>query len=198
MSETYDYPCGAHGPAGVALQGTRILQAAPGASTSYVSDANANADFGNTHILALRPLPSNRIDIVRPAAAAQNSVLIAAIGFRPPTLTVTAPAGWTLVHRMDNTAGTPNALAVYRRVVSAPEPAGYRWSFSGGTLEGAAGGIQTFSGVDTANPIDAVSGQSTPSDTIHATRASLPPRPARCSSRHTRMAHRHPGMRPRG
>jgi len=53
---------------------------------------------------------------------------------------------------VDNTNANANSLAVYRLAAGAAEPASYTWTFSAaGYLAGA---ILTFSGVDTANPLD--------------------------------------------
>ncbi len=55
---------------------------------------------------------------------------------------------------------TGNSLAVYIRTAGAGEPAQYTWSFVGLT-GGVVGGIQSFSGVDPANPIDVENGETT-------------------------------------
>jgi hypothetical protein len=68
---------------------------------------------------------------------------------------------------MDNASVTANSLAVYYKVAGAGEPASYTWTFS--TSTGSAGGIQTFSGVDTAAPINVENGQNTPSGLTHTT-----------------------------
>lgn len=96
-----------------------------------------------------------------------DDVMIASVCVRPSTATITAPAGWTLVRRMDNPASIANSLAVYLKTASAGEPASYTWSLSAPT--GSAGGISAFSGVDTSSPVDSDAGQSTPSSLTHAT-----------------------------
>ena len=100
-----------------------------------------------------------------PAGTVQNDVMVAAIGVRPNSVTVTAPAGWTLVRRINSTAGNSNSLLVYYRVAGAGEPANYAWGFSSST--GSTGGILSFSGVDTASPIDVENGQPTPNGLTH-------------------------------
>jgi len=107
------------------------------------------------------------LTINKPAGTVQNDVMIASIGVRPNTATVTPPAGWTLVRRIDNSAGAPNSLVVYYRVAGAGEPASYSWTFS--TSTGSAGGILSFSGVNTATPIDVENGQATPVAPTHST-----------------------------
>jgi len=100
-----------------------------------------------------------------PAGTVQNDVMVAAIGVRPNTATVTAPSGWTLVRRINSTAGNSNSLLVYTRVAGAGEPANYAWGFSSST--GSTGGILSFSGVDTASPVDVENGQPTPNGLTH-------------------------------
>ena len=76
---------------------------------------------------------------------------------------ITAPSGWTLVWRIDNTGadgGNANSLAVYLKTAGATEPSSYTWTFS--TSTGSTGGISSFSGVDTTNPVDAEAGQNSP------------------------------------
>src|SRR5688500_18901378 len=66
---------------------------------------------------------SGTLAIAQPAATAVNDVMIAAIGVRPSSTTITAPAGWTLVRRINNASASSNALVVYRKVAGATEPA---------------------------------------------------------------------------
>ena len=171
MSESYDVASLAvPNVNGQSLEGTRQLMPAAGLSTAFASRASANADFGNTHILALLPQTGSNIDLPVPPGTMANDVMIAAIGFQPNTLTITPPPGWTLVgSRIDNAAATANSLAVYQRISGATELGAYQWTFGGGLLTAAAGGIQTFSGVDTTTPIDAFSGVATVSSLNHAT-----------------------------
>jgi len=110
---------------------------------------------------------SGNLTINKPTGTVQDDVMIGTIGVRPETVTITPPSGWTLVRRIDNANANANSLAVYYKVAGASEPASYTWTIS--TNTGAAGGIQTFSGVDTTNPIDVENGQTTASGLLHAT-----------------------------
>ena len=107
------------------------------------------------------------LTINKPVGTAAGDVMIASIAVRPNTAAITVPAGWTPVRRIDNANANANSLAVYYKVAGASEPANYTWTFS--TSTGSAGGIQTFSGVDTDSPIDVEGGQNTPSGLTHAT-----------------------------
>jgi hypothetical protein len=66
----------------------------------------------------------------------------------------TPPTGWTLL-RMD-ISGFTLRQAVYYKVATSSEPASYTWTLS--NSQAAAGGILAYTGVNTANPIDAHSG----------------------------------------
>jgi Tfp pilus assembly protein PilV len=123
------------------------------------------------------------LTINKPTGTVQNNVMVASIGFRVNSpgqystdVAVAAPAGWTLVRRLDNLNSTGSGLAIYQKVAGASEPASYAWTFScinasGGNtcvnlgFNAGAGGILSFSDVDTTNPIDVENGQSTASGT---------------------------------
>ena len=76
---------------------------------------------------------------------------------------ITAPAGWSLVRRDNNSTTITQAL--YVRVVGAPasEPASYTWNFTNGN--DAAGGIAAYAGVNITTPVDASGGQANGSST---------------------------------
>ena len=115
---------------------------------------------------ALRAAASNgaasgvlSLDINKPADTRQGDVMVASIAVRPSSATITTPSGWTLVRRMNNTGNTADSLVVYDKVAGANEPTSYSWTFS--TSTGAVGGIQSFSRIDTVNPIDQEAGGNT-------------------------------------
>ena len=166
MTESFDRPSGANNATGLSVEGSRVLQAAAASSGNKTATAAGNADAGNAHLLALRPRSAN-LSIATPTGTAANDVMIAAIGFNNSSAAITPPSCWTLVRRGDNSAATSNSLAVYRKTAAAGEPASHTWGVAGGAF--LVGGIQSFSGVDTANPIDAEAGQSTASATAHDT-----------------------------
>jgi hypothetical protein len=143
------------------------IQSGAGAVTMPTWNQSANAsDLWAGITFALRP-GNTSITIAMPAGTIQDDVMIASVAVTPSTTTITPPSGWTLVRRMDNGSATTNSLAVYRKAAGASEPAAYSWTLGGATA--AAGGIQTFINVDTANPIDVENGQTTASGTAHAT-----------------------------
>lgn len=125
------------------------------AQIAYRSASSASATSGTTLTISV------------PAGTTTNDVMIASIAFRPCsssdgancTKTIATPSGWTQVDTVDQksgggTGGYGMRLYVYRRVATAIEPASYSWTFGGSpSLTGAVGGILSFSGVDTTNPI---------------------------------------------
>ena len=115
-----------------------------------------------------------------PAGTVAGDVMIASVTVRPCsnaalpcTVTVAAHADWTLVGSQQQpagggTGGNGNQLFVYQRVVTGTEPVAYIWTFGGAPVQaGAAGGILSFSGVDTASPIVAQLGALTASASSH-------------------------------
>ena len=171
MTESFDQRSGGASATGQSIEGARVAQAVAGATgvkTATAAGGGGSADFGNTHILALRPQATNDLDVPTPAATAVGDVLIASIGFQPSTLTITPPAGWTSIRRTVNAAGTANTLETFRRTAIAGEPAVHRFAFSA-VATAAAGGIQSFTGVDTVTPVNVENGQTTGSALTHAT-----------------------------
>ena len=104
------------------------------------------------------------LDLPTPSGVAAGDVMVASVDVRGGP-TISAPAGWTLVRRDTNLSGTTAILsqAAYYKVATASEPASQTWTFS--QARAASGGIQAYSGVDQANPIDAHGGQANASST---------------------------------
>ena len=71
---------------------------------------------------------SGNLTITKPSGTIATDVLIASVAARPSTVTITAPSGWTLVRRTNNTATNSNTLAVYYQIAGASEPASYQWT----------------------------------------------------------------------
>lgn len=154
------------------ISGFYQLQTTAGAkgpvSTTWSGGGGAAAP---THgvLFALRP---GGLTIAVPAGTQADDVMIASIVVRPANMLITPPAGWTLVRLINQpagggTGGFGQVQATYYRVATAAEPVSYTWRFFGGISNGAAGGILSFSGVDTANPIDAEGGNVTPFSVNH-------------------------------
>ena len=169
MIEAIDVSMGPDGAIGQALEANYEFLGAAGSTGTKSATAAGDADTGNAHILALRPL-SPGLTIPKPAGTVAGDFMVAAIGVQDDSLTITPPSGWTLLRRMDQGSGTDNSLAIYTKAAGASEPATYSWAISGSNFSHAVGGIQSFSGVDTTNgPVNAEDGQSTSSSTSHST-----------------------------
>jgi hypothetical protein len=152
-----------------------------GPFTNMTLTPGGNSSDPNHGVLfAVRPSPGLTINV--PTGTVANDVMIAGITMRPCsnssggacTVTITPPAGWTLVDSVDQTTGAGtdgygNRLFVYRRVATGAEPASHTWTFGGTPVQaGAAGGILSFSGVDTSNPVVVSGGQTTGYSYTHA------------------------------
>ncbi len=130
-------------------------------------DLDRNADSHGV-LIALRPASSG-LTIAVPGGTTMDDVMVASIAVRPNTISINTPAGWTLLRTTQQTSGggASNRLATYYRTASGSEPASYTWTFSGGTHTGAVGGILSFAGVDSINPIDVENGNTTPNGFSH-------------------------------
>jgi hypothetical protein len=157
-----------------------MLQATAGPASIANWDLSGGGNDENFGVIfALRPA-GLRVPV--PPGTLANDIMIASIAGRPCsgasggacTTTITPPVGWTPVNSFNQTTGGGtggfgNVLYVYRRIATGAEPADYTWRFGGTPVNnGAVGGILSFSGVDTTNPIVADAGQTTPSATSHA------------------------------
>jgi hypothetical protein len=89
------------------------------------------------------------LTLARPAGTAAGQVMVASIVINDDD-PVSAPVGWTLV-RADTIPGVLGQ-AVYVKVAGAAEPPSYTWTLS--DFRRMAGGITTYAGVDTAQPVD--------------------------------------------
>jgi hypothetical protein len=107
---------------------------------------------------------SDHVTIATPSGVVANDVMIAQVTVRGgAATTLTGPAGWSLIRR-DNDSGGQIAEGIYVHVVTAAaEPANYTWNFTSGN--DAAGGIAAYSGVNTAAPVDVISGQANAAST---------------------------------
>ncbi|HEX5040879.1 MAG TPA: LamG-like jellyroll fold domain-containing protein [Candidatus Limnocylindria bacterium] len=94
------------------------------------------------------------LSLAKPPGTTADDVLVAAIDVLG-AVSVTPPAGWTLVRSDVN--GSSLRQQVYVRAVESPEPNSYAWLL--GTSGTASGVIVAYRGVDPVQPIDAAGGQ---------------------------------------
>lgn len=127
-------------------------------SVTIEQDSNVN-----THgaMIALRPAvtspPPGSLVINKPAGTTEGDVMIASIavarGSGNNALAINAPAGWIRIREINQSTSNRSQLATYYRVAGENEPASYTWAFPGNDHIGAVGGIASFIGVDTTDPI---------------------------------------------
>ena len=153
-------------------QGTGFTDSAVAAATSYRYSVVAVDLAGNpsvpTAVSVTTPAPesgirhlgstsaamyTNTLTVAAPGTA-PGQVLLASVSTRGDNVAITTPSGWTLIRRTDQ-PGFVNQ-AVYVRVTTASEPASHTWKMVGNHSASAV--IQSFSGVDTATPVEASSG----------------------------------------
>jgi hypothetical protein len=142
----------------VFLVGTRLLTLSASASNIVYKGSNIEYNgYGKTFA------------IPKLSMSATNDVIIAQIAFSGGTnAVITAPTGWTLIRRDNNSLYTSSAI--YYHVIGSTEPLNYTWSFN--TYEAISGGIADFSGVSTTTPVDAMSGNTGTGTSMIATSVS--------------------------
>ncbi|MCR9247917.1 MAG: Ig-like domain-containing protein [bacterium] len=151
---------------GIAAGASTVTATDPGTGVLATTTVTTLADItlrGATTAGADNPAA---LTLAVPAGTEADDLLVAAIAIRPATASITPPAGWVLVRRIDNSSSIANSLAIYRRRATAAEPADYPWSVSANS--GVAGTMSAWIGVDPDTPLDAETGQNTASGTAHA------------------------------
>jgi hypothetical protein len=132
-----------------------------------VYDTLIEANTGGTGSISYRASASatsqGSLTNTKPTGTVQNDVMVANIYVVGTNPTITAPSGWTLV--LSTLDGTTARLSTYYKVAGASEPASYQWTFSGASMT--EGGIITFYGVITSNPIDVYGGQANAASTSY-------------------------------
>jgi hypothetical protein len=144
-----------------------MATAGPTGNTTATVTSSVNAFL----TVALRP-PDNALTINVPPGTVAGDVMVAAIAVRSSAVLITPPAGWSAQAATVQTLGDSTRHQLFYRVAGASEPASYTWLFDT-PHTGAVGAIASYSGVDTATPIDAFSGNTTPqgADTLLQHRA---------------------------
>lgn len=112
---------------------------------------------------------SGSLTLAYPAGLAADDILIAQIAVGN-NLTITAPAGWTLINRTNN--GSALTQAAYWKRAGASNPASESWSFS--ASDRAAGTMIAYRDVDPVAPVNGFTVQANASSTS-VTAGSLAP-----------------------
>jgi hypothetical protein len=93
---------------------------------------------------------SSTLTIGLPAGTSSGDVMVAHVIVRTAGNKITPPVGWSLVLQLGTSSSA--ATATYVKVAGSSEPSSYTWSF--GTAGQASGGIASYIGVNTTNPVD--------------------------------------------
>ena len=126
-------------------------------SSSTCPSPEQDENFGI--IFALRPALLG-LTVNVPAGTVAGDVMVASIAVRPSSVLITPPTGWSPQAATVQNAGNSSRQQIFYRVAGA-EPASYTWTFDSNHT-GAVGAIVSYSGVDTASPINAFGGNTTP------------------------------------
>jgi hypothetical protein len=100
--------------------------------------------------------------VTKPAGAVENDLVLVALAIDGPITTITSvPSGWVAVDPPVQSSW-PQTLAVYAKVLGASEPADWTWGMA--TLRSGVASAIAYSGVDTADPINAAAALVAPND----------------------------------
>jgi len=158
FTEAWDSQTSTGSDASIALKWRQ--EAAAGAKGPFNMTKTAGSDPNHGVLFALRPAPSG-LTINVPAGTVAGDVMVAAIAVRTSAVSITPPAGWSAQAATVQNAGNSSRQQIFYRVATGAEPASYTWRFDA-PHSGAGGAILSYSGVDTASPIDAFGGNVTP------------------------------------
>jgi MSHA biogenesis protein MshQ len=132
------------------------IETTTGTKGSFLNmDLSGTGSYPNHGVLfAVRPTPGGGagLTINKPAGTTTGDVMVASIAVTPSTIGIIPPSDWTIVQDTLQTQDASSHLTTYYKIATGSEPASYAWNFST-SHAGAVGGIATFSGVDTTNPI---------------------------------------------
>ncbi len=130
------------------------------AATACVLGASAQASSaaitykGNS--VKASATPATSLYFGRPSTVVQGDVLVATVQASTQETAISAPTGWTPGASAD--AGASSKVATYTKVAGATERSSYGFKFSASGKH--TGTLAAYSGVDSADPVDAVQSQS--------------------------------------
>ncbi len=114
---------------------------------------------------------TNGTTVAKPSGLAAGDLLLAAIEIDADPVTVTPPAGWTLLLDTPAAQGTAQAFhtQVWYRLASASEPASYTWTVAGSPYVDI--GLLDYANVNQASPVDVSAGRDAGSTSTPTTSA---------------------------
>jgi RHS repeat-associated protein len=144
------------------MSGRHLGTRAASETVTYIRDATdritSRAEF-NPGTISLRAATSatngtgaTSLILPRPTGTVAGDMELAQVSTGSGTSTITAPSGWSLVA---SHAVSSMTTAVYSHVAGASEPSSYTFGLSASAQ--AAGGISSYTGVDTTTPVDKAS-----------------------------------------
>lgn len=127
---------------------------------------SVSGDFTFTTTASAAPVFRSRSQVIndttvaRPSGVVAGDLLLASLEVDQDTVTVSGPAGWTLLLDTAAAQGTSSAFhaQVWYRVATAGEPSAYQWNVPAGVYVDIA--VLDYSGVNAGSPIDASIGVS--------------------------------------
>ncbi|HEU5448625.1 MAG TPA: hypothetical protein VFW57_06395, partial [Acidimicrobiia bacterium] len=132
-----------------------VLATLGGLAPGVIGTGTAGAATAEVAVVgsSLSESPDGRssVSLARPEGTQSGHVLVAAVAVNGNPAAVVTPAGWTRVR--DDRAENRVGQTIFVRVVSASDPATYGFAISGKVQ--VAAGLTVYSGVETANPIEA-------------------------------------------
>src|SRR3954464_88510 len=124
----------------------------------------------NTGVLFALRAAADPLTIATNGATQVGDLLLASVAVQPSGVTITPPAGWTAQPPTVQASANSSRQQIFYRFANTAGAVAYTWTFGAGHA-GAARGISTYAGVDSATPIDAFGGNATVSGTTHTANA---------------------------
>ena len=151
-------PSGAAFSAATSDAGNEVTTAEVAAPSSFAAAQTCAAGPGITYRSATSSWGVDSLTLTTPTGTTAGDVLVAQVTNRHTAYTLTPPAGWQLIGQRDTSGSTFGAAvtsAAFYRVATAGEPATATFSLVGSSGVQMVGGVVTYGGVSTSNPVEA-------------------------------------------
>jgi hypothetical protein len=162
----------AAGPYGMSWDSTTVPNG-PHAVSARATDREGNSTLsGNVSVTVSNTAPpvtppafrsaatvTNGRTVNKPAGVVSGDLLLAALEIDEDPITVTAPAGWTLIQDTRTGPGTPSVFhaQIWTKIAGASEPATYTFNTPASAYTDVA--LLAYSGVNASAPIDVIAGR---------------------------------------